>query len=1158
MNFSAIAAKYGDGYVRCIHKKILIDFMRITSFIILTLTISAQMLTASNVKGQRMGEVRVKLKLNRESLSDALEKIEKQTPFHFLYRNEEIREIGKLNLVETTTTLDKLLEALLSNSSLDFRQVNRHIVITKKSETSSTIANDKNSYNNPIIRADIDIRGRVIDQTKHGMPGVSVWLVGSRSGTTTDKDGNFNIKVPDSSAVLEFSYLGYLSRKVGVASGNYKSVTLMPDDNNLNEVVINTGRFERKAGTFTGAVAAFTGAELKQVTNQNVIQGLAILDPSFQILDNINLGSDPNNLPNIQLRGQTGIPENLENEFGNQPNQPLFILDGFETTLEKIYDLNINFVKSITLLKDAAAKSMYGSKAGNGVVVIETIEPQAGKLRLSYQASLNVTAPDLSSYELTNSRQKLQAELLAGKYSSADPLTQASLLRDYSINQKAMMDGVDTYWLSQPLQNGYGQRHTLMMDGGDQAMRYSANVAYNKTTGVMKGSDRTSVNGQFNLIYRVNNISFRNNLSIDRNIAKNSPYGSFSDYSRMNPYWRIYDDNGNLIPSYSMSSGLFNISGQLAYNPLYNASLNIKDGSNYTNVIENFSTEWNIVKNLRLSGRLGVSLQNNESELFYPASHTRYLNVAVTSPEYNNRGMYTVSNGKTANYNGDILLAYSVQAGRHLVYANAVYAMNQISGRSVGQTMVGFPNDKMDDITFGNGYAAGSKASGAENTSRTVSTSGAVNYSFDNRFLADFAYSLNGGSQFGRTNRWGGFWSTSVGWNLQNEQFIKNIEAIDRLRITASTGVTGTQGGNAYKSLARYRYITNVNYNGDLGMELMGLPNSDLMWQSVRDNNIGFDLGFLKAANLRVDYYIKDTKNLLSDQIVAPSAGFNSYAENIGEVRNKGFQVAASVRVFNNPKNRSNLNLFVNVAHNTNKISKVSNSLEQLNSAKDNAQQNGSLGTAEGRATLQNPSTRYEPNQSTTAIWVVPSLGIDPANGMEIYRKKDGSQTYVWSAADYVVGGDSNAKYTGSFGSNFQYKGFNANFAFSFRLGGQMYNSSLVTKVEDADFNYNVDIRALEERWKTPGQQSLYKDIALIMPTRPTSRFVQDLDELIFSSVSLSYNFNELNFMKQSRIKGLQFGVNLNDLARISTVRTERGLDYPYARTMSFSLSANF
>lgn len=225
---------------------------------------------------------------------------------------------------------------------------------------------------------------------------------------------------------------------------------------------------------------------LKVVTNQNIIAGLAILDPSFVIVEDTRLGSDPNRLPDVQIRGQTGFP-NVNDEYANAPNLPLFILDGFETTLQRIYDMNMNLIKSVTLLKDASAKAIYGSKAGNGVVIIETISPQPGALRVSYSGSLNVTAPDLSSYRLTNSAQKIQAELLAGRYSSVDPNTQAGLTAQYARNQKAMLEGVDSYWLSQPLQNGYGQRHNVTVDGGDQAFRYSAIMSYNNTVGVMKG-----------------------------------------------------------------------------------------------------------------------------------------------------------------------------------------------------------------------------------------------------------------------------------------------------------------------------------------------------------------------------------------------------------------------------------------------------------------------------------------------------------------------------------------------------------------------------------------------------------------------------------------------------------------------------------------------
>ncbi len=1151
MNFSAIAAKCGDGYVRRINKKILIDFMRITSFIILTITISAQMLIASNVKGQQMEDVRVKLKLNRESLVEALEKIEKQTPFHFLYRNEEISEIGKLNLVETTTTLDRLLDALLANSSLGFKQVNRHIVITKKSEINSSTANEQNVYTNKNLgRQEIQLTGKVTDENKIGIPGASVWLVGTKTGATTNSVGNFSITVPDSSGVLEIRYVGYKAKRISIKSGAYKLVQLEVDQQNLDEVVINNGLFDRKIETFTGAVSTFSNAQLKVVTNQNLIAGLALLDPSFVIVENNNLGSNPNTLPDVQLRGQTGFP-NIGDQYANAPNLPLFILDGFETTIQRIYDLNINMIKSVTLLKDASAKAIYGSKAGNGVVIVETIKPEPGALRVSYSGSLNLTAPDLSSYKLTNSAQKIQAEILAGKYISANPVNESTLTAQYAINQKAALEGVDSYWLSQPLQNGYGQRHSVTVDGGDQALTYSASMNYNNNIGVMKGSDRTTITGAVNLSYRINKFSFNNILTIDRNTANNSPYGSFGEYSRMNPYWRIRDESGHLIPTYTNF-------GATVYNPLYNGELNYKDNSKYTNVVENFYTEWRPSTSLRFTGRVGLNMQSNNSENYISANNTLYAAVPVNSPLYQQRGQYTVTNGNNSAVSSDLGAAYTYNRGKHQFLANAIYSITQNITSMNGMTAVGFPNDNLDFISAGNGFAAGAKPTGSENTARTMAVTTAINYAYDNRFLSDFSYRANASSQFGANHRWGGFWSAGLGWNIHNEGFMSSLKGkVDMLKLRASIGSTGTQNFSAYDALTSYRYNTSQNYNGDVGFNLISLANPDLQWQKVMDKNIGLDISLFQRLSLRFDAYIKDTQNLLSDQVLPYSTGFSSYKENIGQVRNQGYQIGANMRVYNNSSNSSSVNVFVNAAHNTNKIRNVSSSLEQLNASEDQNKLNSGT-NAEERALRQNPSTRYVPGQSMSAIWVVPSLGIDPSNGREIFVKRDGSRTYEWSAADYVVGGDTNPFMNGTIGSNARYKNFTMNFAFAFRLGGQAYNTALVQKVENADFIYNVDVRALEQRWSVPGQAAIYKNIADNTPTKPTSRFVQDLSELTFSSISLGYDFNKLKFMGPNNKSRINVALNLNDIARIATVKTERGLDYPFARTMSMSINANF
>lgn len=1075
---------------------------------------------------------RVTLRGTGIPLEKAFAEIKNQTGFNFFYTADDIDRAGPVDADISNMPLNAAMTALLKGKALSFSIVNGVIIIKQK----------ENSPPAPVQPA--DLTGKVVNEKGEPIPGATVMIEGTKTGTLTNSSGVFTLRPVGQDITLVITAVGFKRQGIKVKGNDAIQVVLQQETTKLEDVVISTGMFNRRRESFTGAVSTFTGDQIRTVSNQNVVKALAILDPSFQIVENLDAGSNPNRLPDIQLRGQTGFPD-LKGDYTTNPNLPLFILDGFETTLEKVNDLNMQLVQNITILKDASAKAIYGSKAGNGVVVIDTKPPTAGKMRVSYAGSLDITAPDLSSYKLTNSTQKIQAEVLSGKYSSSNPLTQTELLREYSINQQAALSGVNTYWLSQPLRNGIGQRYAINLDGGDNSLRYSVNLNYNNVAGVMKGSDRNTISGVINLIYRANRFQFRNNLTIDRNRSHNSPYGSFADVARLNPYWRITDDNGNYIKSFNNGA---------AGNPMYDGTLNSKDFTTYTNIIENFYADWDIARNLRLTGRVGINTQKNDLEQFTPANHSSYANVFPGSDAYLDRGEYTINNGKMSNINADLLANYSFLLKKHQFFVNGAYSVTQNITTMNGMTMVGFPNDKMDDISFGYRYKPGTKAVGTENTSRTIALTAALNYSYDDRFLLDLSYRGNASSQFGADSRWGLFWSAGAGWNLHREQFMRNVKFINMLKLRASVGTTGTQNFNSYQSLASYQYITDRTYNGDMGLDLIALPNPFLQWQQVRDNNVGMDLQVFNRLSIRFDYYIRDTKNLLSDMIIAPSNGFDTYKENIGESRNEGFQLGASLRVYEKYDTRTSVNIFANVAHNTNRIRKVSNSLVQLNEDADAGKGTVTTGNDESRK----PATRFEPGQSMTTIWVVPSLGIDPANGKEIYMKRDGTLTYVWSAEDYIAGGDSNPAYNGTFGANVQHKGLSANFAFTFRTGGQQYNTTLVNKVENADFNYNVDLRALEQRWRQPGDKTLYKDIADKTDTRPSSRFVQDLHELLFSSVSLGYELGQARWFRSLNLSRMYLALNMNDIARISSVKTERGLDYPFARTISTSLQITF
>ena len=998
------------------------------------------------------------------------------------------------------------------------------------------------------LGAQMTITGKVTDDQGEPLPGATIVMKGNvQVNSVTNDVGNFQITVPKG-AVLIVTFVGMVTKEIKVDKQKSLQIVLSDDVAHLKGVeVVGNGMFMRRSETFTGSAATFTGDQLRLNGSVNALQSLKNLDPSFVINENVDMGSNPNTMPDVQFRGQSSI--DLKGDYETSPNLPLFILNGFETSLEKIVDMDMNLIQSITILKDAAAKAIYGSKAANGVVVVETVQPKQGRLRVSYNGSLELTVPDLNSYHLTDAAGKLQAELLAGKYTNASNAhSQADLTAQYNEIYKEVTRGVDSYWMSQPLRIGVGQRHSLMFDGGDNAMLYSAALSYTDNVGVMKGSDRRTISGNITLSYRVKNFIFRNLLTIDDNKGKESPYGSFSQYSRMNPYWRIHDDDGQLVERYSNGT----------WNPLYDAGLKSKNESVYTLITENFYTEWNLLENLKLTGRVGLTIRKDKSDVFTSASNSQYASILPSSEEYLNRGSYSQSHGQSNQINADLGVNYSITTGRHMLFTNLQYSIEQAKSETESFYAIGFPSDRMDFISFGNGYPVGGKPGGSESTTRSIGIIGAANYSYADRYLADFSYRLNASSMFGSKNKWGSFWSAGIGWNLHHEAWFKKNKILNYLKVRASIGRTGSQNFNSYQALSTYSYITDRTYNGDMGVVLMALANPNLKWQRQLERTVGFDITLFNRLSGRFEYYNNLTDNLLTDVTLAPSSGFTSFKENLGETVNKGYELTLNYRLLTLPQSRTTVNLFFNVGHNTNKISKISNALKAFNEAQD-AAKDDYAGTEEKKAAQRKVSTRYEEGQSMTAIWAVRSAGIDPTTGREVFIKKDGTTTFEWSSTDQVVCGDSQSKYQGNFGLAARWRNWDANCSFSYKWGGQTYNSTLVDKVENVDvLNWNVDERVLTERWNTPGQVAKFKSIMDTSTTKPTSRFVEDYNELAFSVITIGYDFSSLPIIKKSPLEYLKLTATMNDVGWLSTVKKEWGLSYPRARTFSFTLSARF
>ena len=338
------------------------------------------------------------------------------------------------------------------------------------------------------------LQGVVTDTDKFPLPGVHIIVKETQTGVASDENGEFTILLPKGQqATVEFSFIGMqtLTKVYDGTKNHVKQVIVLNSGEELEEVVV-TGLFDYNSRTFTGSAVSYTQEDLKSIGNNNVLKIIQSLDPAFIVETNSINGSNPNHMADITLRGNASFG-GLQGEYSGNPNAPLFILDGFEASQEQIFDLDMNRVKSVTILKDGAAKAIYGSKASNGVIVVETILPEAGRLRVTYTGDLSVETPDLTSYNLTNAAEKLQVELNAGRYSSSSPYYQALLDEQYYAIAADIARGVDTYWLSQPLRTSVGQKHSASFEGGTEEMRYSAMIGYNDVVGVMKQSGRRNV-----------------------------------------------------------------------------------------------------------------------------------------------------------------------------------------------------------------------------------------------------------------------------------------------------------------------------------------------------------------------------------------------------------------------------------------------------------------------------------------------------------------------------------------------------------------------------------------------------------------------------------------------------------------------------------------
>lgn len=960
--------------------------------------------------------------------------------------------------------------------------------------------------------------------------GVSVFLKGTKQGTATDLDGNYQITVSQKGDfTLIFSYLGMKTKEVLIKENDKNrvfNVNMEEDVNTVSEVVV-TGFVPKSKNSFTGVQVTVNQEQLAAVGTKSVIGSLESFVPGLQIVQDNLVGSDPNKVPEISIRGRAS--------FEGSANVPLFVVDGAEVPLDYIYDMDVNDIETATILKDASASALYGARAAAGVVVITTKKPEEGNLRFSYNLTTRVSAPDLSEYNLLNAAQKLEYERLAGLYTDVNVAQQMKLDRDYAERYELVRKGVNTNWIAKPLRRGLSHNHNFSLDGGDKNARYALSLRYGNEQGVMNGSARERMGVTFRLSYNKQGKYFVGNTTTISSVKRSdTPYGSFSEYVRLNPYDTPYDENGELRKKLSYD----------LYNPLYEASLGSFNRGEQFYVMNNFDANVWLFPDIRLDGSFSVTKQKNDSDYFISP-------LSATLPDSRSaKGRYTNGNSKSFAFRGKLMLSVNKNLTDEL-FMTTTAGMNgdSVSAEDISYTTQGYYSSKLDFPAFASSYSGA--PSGSDSVSRSLGFFVNANFIQDNKYFLDFIYRYEGSSKFGKDQRFAPFWSIGAGWNLHNESFIKSDD-LQTLKLRASFGYLGNMNFSPYQAMTTYIYSNSLVYgNFGIGSVPQTIGNPDLKWERTRSTNIGVDWTMFNSRwDFSVDAYLKETDNLLLHVTKAPSIGVIQATENIGSIENKGIEFQA--RYVAIQQKDWNWSVFLNYSYNQNRIKSISNALKAQNEK-----------NAKGVDANGNPITNpmrlpiYEEGQSITAMKVVPSAGIDPATGKEIYITRTGDYTFDYNPYDKVVFGDTAPLGYGSLGTYLSYKNLALNASFGYSFGGLVYNQTLASRVEGANPKYNADERVFKDRWKQPGDITKYVNIAITDAPKQSSRFVEVENYLTLRSVSLSYEFDAAK-IKKWHLRRLRLEALSNDLFYLSTVKQERGLDYPFSRSFELSLRVSF
>lgn len=1091
------------------HLKKFLNIMRISTLLLFVCIFASY---ASDLSSQT---AKVNIANTRMTIGDFIKQVEKETGYMFVYNKGEIDANRMVSLKKGNNTVGDCLNRIFDGTGVSFVFDDGYVVLTKHSQTQAAVSQQSGKL----------VKGAVTDESGLSVIGANVFIKGTTVGTITDMEGNFSLEVPSDNDILVISYIGYVEQQIPVKNRKNWSIVLKEDAQNLDEVVV-VGYGTQRKGNIATAVTTIKSDVLQNRPVQTVGEALQGQIPGLSV----TAKGAPGESPKLQLRGSSVLKSDNSSE-------PLVLVDGVPADFNF---LNPEDIESINVLKDAASSAIYGSRAANGVLLITTKRGKMGKPTFRYNGSVGVNTPMYMPQSISS------AEYARIKNEAERNMGRAPIYTDEDISKFANGTDLNRYpntnWLDLAIQNSVTTRHGLEASGGTEKVRYLVSAGVDHQTGIFPNTQQNVFNVRSSTdisITKKFGISFDIRYQLRDMDALNNQEDIYKQLIQADPTMVAYYTDG----SYGYNPGFF--TNPLV--PLY------EGGQKYTNRHEAsgiFKLDYEIIDGLKFTGIANVkyTFKNEESR----ARKVFYKNYFTQEVFENGENSFSDRRDYNAYYNLQALLNYKKSFGIHNLDILAGYQQESENSDWLKGARSGYPTDIIWELNPGPKDNWSNDGNGEHWA--LASFIGRINYDYDNKYILSLSMRSDASSRFAKGSRWSTFPSVAAAWRISQESFMKGIRSwLDDLKIRASWGQTGSATGlglyPSYTLISTGGLILNNTYQQIASLKTIG--NQELTWEHSDMLNFGLDVKVLNSRlNFTGEYYIKNTKDILLEMPVPLEYGFGKPNMNVGEVRNKGWELSLS---WNDRINDFGYSISGNLSDNRNEVVDL-----------------GDTGPWKGSNTYTevglpfNSIYGYESMglfQSDEEVANAPFQNSNTAAGDIRYKNQNGDDKI--DANDRVVIGDPNPHFLYGVNLGFDYKNFDLNMFFQ-GIGqkDRVIMDNFVRPFYDSSiFEHHLDY------WTPENTGAKYPRI--LNKDDGTHNYQQSDYWMInagyfrMKNLQIGYTIPR-EILRPAGFDRVRVYFSANNLFTVSDFvpgmdpESEKSVSYPFARTYSFGLNVQF